>query len=188
MLPLRGQSGPGSKGNEGVLCIPQSSRITRTSPSDFLCHIPDTCWGGVTPLQRSSRCILQHQPTGKFKYWYTWNTTKVFLIEPNILQYVTHFSCLSAPFFDIITLDEYLFFSRSGDWRQLIDLGLGFIYLSIHLFIKFTYEWVIRKRKNGILEGAFFRHKKALSSPELENSWSGLNKRMLLLLLLHNTF
>ena len=31
-----GQSGPGSDGNEGVLCIPQSSSITETSPSDCL--------------------------------------------------------------------------------------------------------------------------------------------------------
>ena len=31
-----GQSGPGSDGNEGVLCIPQSSSNTGTSPSDWL--------------------------------------------------------------------------------------------------------------------------------------------------------
>ena len=31
-----GQSGPGSDDNEGVLCIPQSSSITGTSPSDCL--------------------------------------------------------------------------------------------------------------------------------------------------------
>ena len=31
-----GQSGPGSNGNERVLCIPQSSSITLASPSDCL--------------------------------------------------------------------------------------------------------------------------------------------------------
>ena len=31
-----GQSGPGSNGNKGVLCIPQSSRITGASPSGCL--------------------------------------------------------------------------------------------------------------------------------------------------------
>ena len=31
-----GQRGPGNDGNEGVFCIPQSSSITGTSPSDFL--------------------------------------------------------------------------------------------------------------------------------------------------------
>ena len=31
-----GQSGPGSNGNKGVLCIPQSSSITGASTSDFL--------------------------------------------------------------------------------------------------------------------------------------------------------
>ena len=35
-----GQSGHGSDGNEGVLCIPQGSSITGTSPSDGL--IQDT--------------------------------------------------------------------------------------------------------------------------------------------------
>ena len=31
-----GQSRPGSNGNEGVLCIPQSSRITKALPLDGL--------------------------------------------------------------------------------------------------------------------------------------------------------
>ena len=35
-----GKSGPGSNGNEGVLYIPQSSRITGTSPSDCLVSYP----------------------------------------------------------------------------------------------------------------------------------------------------
>ena len=33
---IPGQSGLGSDGNEGVLCIPQSSKITGASPSDCL--------------------------------------------------------------------------------------------------------------------------------------------------------
>ena len=66
MLPLRGQSGPGSNGNEGVLRIPQSSSTAGTSPSDCLVSYPGhSLGGGVTPLQRSSRCILQPQPTGQ---------------------------------------------------------------------------------------------------------------------------
>ena len=35
-----GQCGPGSDGNEGVLCIPQSPSITGTSPSDCLVSYP----------------------------------------------------------------------------------------------------------------------------------------------------
>ena len=35
-----GQSEPGSDDNEGVLCIPQSSSITGTSPSDCLVSYP----------------------------------------------------------------------------------------------------------------------------------------------------
>ena len=58
------QSGFGSNGNEGVLCIPQSSSITGTSPSDCLVSYPGHSLGGLTPLQRCSRYILQPQPTG----------------------------------------------------------------------------------------------------------------------------
>ena len=62
-----GQSGPGSDGTEEVLHIPQSSGITRTSPSDCLMLYPGHPleWGGLTPLQRYSQCILQPQLTGK---------------------------------------------------------------------------------------------------------------------------
>ena len=60
-------SGPGSDGNEGVLRIPQSSSTAGTSPSDCLVSYPGHSLGGggLTPLQRSSRCILQPQPTGQ---------------------------------------------------------------------------------------------------------------------------
>ena len=36
----QGHSGPGSNGNEGVLCIPQSSSITKASLSDCLVLYP----------------------------------------------------------------------------------------------------------------------------------------------------
>ena len=45
-----GQSGPGSNGNEGVLCIPQNSSITGTSPSDCLVsYIQNTSFGVSYP-------------------------------------------------------------------------------------------------------------------------------------------
>ena len=57
----RGQSGPRSDDNEGVLRISQSSRITGTSLSDCLESYPGHSlgWG------RRSRSILQPQPTGQ---------------------------------------------------------------------------------------------------------------------------
>ena len=52
------QSGPGSDGNEGVLCIPRSSCITGTSLSDCLVSYPGhPLAGGITLQQRRSRCI-----------------------------------------------------------------------------------------------------------------------------------
>ena len=58
-------SGPGSDGNEGVLCIPQSSSITGASLSDCLVSYPGHSLGEwrLTPLQRCSQYILQPQLT-----------------------------------------------------------------------------------------------------------------------------
>ena len=44
-----GQSGPGSNGNEGVLHIPQSSSITKASPSDCLVSYPENPLGESYP-------------------------------------------------------------------------------------------------------------------------------------------
>ena len=61
-----GPSGPESDGNERVIHIPQSSSITGASSSDCLVSYHRTLMGeSLTPLQRSSQCILQIQPTGQ---------------------------------------------------------------------------------------------------------------------------
>ena len=56
-----GQSGPGSDGNEGGLCIPQSFSFTEAWPSDCLMSYQDTRWGSLTPLQRCNQCTVQPQ-------------------------------------------------------------------------------------------------------------------------------
>ena len=64
------QSGPGSDGNEEVICIRQSFSITGTSLSDCLVLYPEKSLGarGRTSLQRCSQCILLPKPTGKSFY------------------------------------------------------------------------------------------------------------------------
>ena len=53
---IPGQSGPGSNGNEGVVCIPQSPGISETSSSDCLVsYLGHSLGGDLTPLQRCSR-------------------------------------------------------------------------------------------------------------------------------------
>ena len=96
MLPQRGQSGPGSNGNEVVLRIPQSSSITEASLSDCLVSYPGHLlkagsypsaemqlvysttpadWATLigreelTHLQRCSRCILQPLPVVSDIFW-----------------------------------------------------------------------------------------------------------------------
>ena len=46
---MPGQSGPGSNGNEGVLCIPQIPSITGTPPSDCLMLYLGHSLGGSCP-------------------------------------------------------------------------------------------------------------------------------------------
>ena len=46
---MPGQSGPGGDGNEGVLCIPQSSSIAVTTPSDCLVSYTGHSLGGSYP-------------------------------------------------------------------------------------------------------------------------------------------
>ena len=55
-----GLSGDRSDGYKGVLHIPPSPSITGTSLSDCLVSYPEhlLVGGGVTPLHRSSQCIL----------------------------------------------------------------------------------------------------------------------------------
>ena len=64
-----GKSRPGTNRNERVICIPQSSSITGVSSSFFNVISGYLLKGGLTPLQRSSRCILQPQPTGLMCVW-----------------------------------------------------------------------------------------------------------------------
>ena len=60
-----GMNGPWSDGSEGVLHIPQSSNVTGTLPLDCLVPYPGHLLEreDLTPLQRSSQCILPLQPT-----------------------------------------------------------------------------------------------------------------------------
>ena len=53
-----GQSGSKSNGNERVLCIPQSSSITRASPSDCLMLYPGHSLGGVLPICRDALSVF----------------------------------------------------------------------------------------------------------------------------------
>ena len=58
-----GQSGSGSDGSEGVLCIPQSSSITGISPSDSLVsYLGHSLWGSY-PLCREAINVF-YSPRG----------------------------------------------------------------------------------------------------------------------------
>ena len=54
-----GQNEAGSKSNERVLCIPQSSSIIETSPSDCLVSYPGHSLGGLQSVSISKSPIYQ---------------------------------------------------------------------------------------------------------------------------------
>ena len=58
-----GQSGPGSDGNKGVLCIPQSSSLTGTSPSDCLGSYPGHSLGGGSYPSAEKQSVYSTAPT-----------------------------------------------------------------------------------------------------------------------------
>ena len=71
---VRTLSGANTSGQRELGSIPQSSSITGTSPSVCLVFYSgqSLLGGDLTPLQRSSRCILLPQPTGKTLVGKTW--------------------------------------------------------------------------------------------------------------------
>ena len=64
------QSGPGSDGNEGVLCIPQSSSITGASMSDCLVSYPGHSFflgeGTYLTAEMQSMYSIAPQPAGLY--------------------------------------------------------------------------------------------------------------------------
>ena len=110
VLPFWARRGPGSNGNEGVLCIPQSSSITGTPPWDCLDSYPGNSLGHLTPLQRCSQCILQPEPTGQYtelmskqlylrKFSLAWVNTldvKIVLIRAIQFSINTQFKCQNS--------------------------------------------------------------------------------------------
>ena len=60
----QGQSGPGSNGNEEVLCIPL---LLGPHPQIVLCHIQYTCWEGHNPsAEVQSVDSTQPDQTGQY--------------------------------------------------------------------------------------------------------------------------
>ena len=121
-----GQCGPGNDGNEGVLRIPQSSCNTRTSPSDCLVSYPGHLLrasgggGGLIPLQRCNRCILQ---PGAF---YRERIRKLFVRIRNLLfNYFFYFSLLLYLVYSLGSLYTFVNF-----FPFLLDLFFVILILS----------------------------------------------------------
>ena len=58
------QSGPGSDGNEWVLCIPKPPELLKPHHQIVYCRIQDTRWADVLPLSREAVGLF-YSPTGR---------------------------------------------------------------------------------------------------------------------------
>ena len=64
-----GQSGPGSDGNDGVVCVPYNSSITGASPSDCSMSHPGLSLG-VGVLSLSRRAIFEFYRLSRLGFIY----------------------------------------------------------------------------------------------------------------------
>ena len=66
MLPLWDRVDLGAMAIKGYSAFPKAPASLESHHQIVSYHIQDTHWGrGLTPLERSSQCILQPQPTGQ---------------------------------------------------------------------------------------------------------------------------
>ena len=65
MLPLRVRVDLGAMAMKGYYAFSKAPASMEPQHHIVLCHIQDTRWEGLAPLQRCSQCILQPQPTGQ---------------------------------------------------------------------------------------------------------------------------
>ena len=82
---ILGQGGPRSNGDEGVLRIPQTSRITGCLTIRLYSVISRTLVreAGLTLLQRCGRCILQPRSTGQNNHLFAVIWFQVLLLNIN---------------------------------------------------------------------------------------------------------
>ena len=62
LLPFWAREDLGAMAMKGCSAFPKAPASLEPHHQIY-CHTQDTHWGGLTPLQRCSRCILQPQPT-----------------------------------------------------------------------------------------------------------------------------
>ena len=66
VLPLRSRVDLGAMAMKGYSAFPKSPSLLEPLHQIVLCHILDTLWKNLSPMQRSSQCILLLQPSGPY--------------------------------------------------------------------------------------------------------------------------
>ena len=103
MLPLRARVDLGAMAMKRYSAFPKAPALLEPHYQIVLCHIQDTRWASLTPLQRCSRCIQQPQPTGPISQGYLkryFDNRIACFIESYLLFSLLDIFCLSL-FFSI---------------------------------------------------------------------------------------
>ena len=136
---VRSSLNPWSKSNSThcpVLRIPQSSSTAGTSPSDCLVSYPGhSLGGGLTPLQRCSRCILQPLLTRQLVEW-VWERINMYSMNVRLLEV--------KKWKRIREYGENKNKNKSAVWiiERFYDLSL-YIYFSFHLLLDFIKMFIV---------------------------------------------
>ena len=103
-----GQSGLGSNGNERVLCIPQSSSITGTSPSDCFVSYTGHSLGGILPFCRGALGVFYSPSRLGNHPWY--------ITFSNMIYQLHHFFFPSLKQADV-DFTNYLIKNATRKWK-----------------------------------------------------------------------
>ena len=109
MLPLWARVGLGAMAMKGCSVLPKARALLESHHQIVLCHIYDTRYGSLTPLQKCSRCILQPSPSSRLGIYSLSVSSpgcKALYIVINFL--VLWFICLSSSLVHFRNYPEYL--------------------------------------------------------------------------------
>ena len=109
---------------KGYSVIPKAPALPEPHHPVVYCHIKDTCWGSLTPLQWCSRCILQPQENGKLPILLSWSwkwwTTRDYLMPSIPDTFLMVLGCAS-----MVGSTDLGFHGFRSIWSHLVEKVLA---------------------------------------------------------------
>ena len=148
MWPYPGQSGPGSDGNKGVLCISQSSSITGASPADCAVSYLGNSLG-------ESYSFAEAHPRYSLADWTQWRFYVTRLIRANSSSYKERFAPTPLCFFYLyifirIYIYIYIYIYICIYIYILVGWLVGWVLWHINLCWLFNTKWIFMQIVSSI--------------------------------------